>query len=130
MEIRINKEILSYTESIFFGLSFRQFIYSLLACIVAVGIYFVSIDKLGIETTSWLCMLGAAPFAAIGFIQFQSMSLERIIIEYIRSSLLKHRDLINQPINFYYELIKPIVENSKKENLKYVKKSSKIQTRE
>lgn len=130
MEIRINKEILSYTESIFFGLSFRQFIYSLLACIVAVVIYFVSIDKLGIETTSWLCMLGAAPFAAIGFIQFQSMSLERIIIEYIRSSLLKHRDLINQPINFYYELIKPIVENSKKENLKYVKKSSKIQTRE
>lgn len=130
MEIRINKEILSYTESIFFGLSFRQFIYSLLACIVAVVIYFVSIDKLGIETTSWLCMLGAAPFAAIGFIQFQSMSLERIIIEYIRSSLLKHRDLINQPINFYYELIKPIVENSKKENLKYVKKFSKIQTRE
>ena len=130
MEIRINKEILSYTESIFFGLSFRQFIYSLLACIVAVGIYFISIDQLGMETTSWLCMLGAAPFAAIGFIQFQSMSLERIIIEYIRSFLLKHRHLINQPINIYYELVKPIVENAKKENIKHVKKSSKIQTRE
>ena len=39
MEIKINREIRDYTENIFFGLSLRQLIFSLLACGVAVGIY-------------------------------------------------------------------------------------------
>ena len=33
MEVKINKEIRNYTESMFFGLSLRQFIFSVLACI-------------------------------------------------------------------------------------------------
>ena len=36
MEVKINKEIRNYTESMFFGLSLRQFIFSVLACGVAV----------------------------------------------------------------------------------------------
>ena len=37
MEVKINREIRNYTESMFFGLSLRQFIFSVLACGVAVG---------------------------------------------------------------------------------------------
>lgn len=118
MEIKINKEVRSYTESIFFGLSPRQFIYSILACLVAVIIYFLTIDTLGMETTSWLCMLGAAPFASIGFITYQSMTMEKIVIEFFKSILLKKTELIDKPINLYYELAKPIIEKSKKEELK------------
>lgn len=118
MEIKINKEVRSYTESIFFGLSPRQFIYSILACLVAVSIYFLTIDTLGMETTSWLCMLGAAPFASIGFITYQSMTMEKIVIEFFKSILLKKTELIDKPINLYYELAKPIIEKSKKEELK------------
>ena len=40
MEIKINTEIKDYNETIFFGLSIRQFIFALLACGAAVGIYF------------------------------------------------------------------------------------------
>ena len=40
MEIRINKEIKDYHESLFFGLSTRQFICSVAAVGAAVGIYF------------------------------------------------------------------------------------------
>lgn len=40
MEVKINREIRNYTEAMFFGLSLRQFIFSILACGVAVGIYF------------------------------------------------------------------------------------------
>lgn len=36
MEVKINKEIRNYTESMFFGLSMRQFIFSVLAVVVAV----------------------------------------------------------------------------------------------
>ena len=68
MEIKINKEIKEYTETMFFGLSVRQFIFALLACGAAVGIYFGCRSFWGTETLSWLCMVGAAPFAALGFI--------------------------------------------------------------
>ena len=39
LEVKINKEIRNYTESMFFGLSLRQFIFSVLACGVAVGLW-------------------------------------------------------------------------------------------
>ena len=38
MEVKINREIRNYTEAMFFGLSLRQFIFSVLACGVAVGV--------------------------------------------------------------------------------------------
>ena len=79
-KMQINKEVKDYTESIIFGMSMRQCVFSAIASVVAVGIYFLTIDKLGIETTSWLCILGAAPFAALGFITYQSMNAEEIII--------------------------------------------------
>jgi hypothetical protein len=47
MEIKINKEIRGYKETIFFGLSFRQFACSILAVGAAVGLYFGLKDVLG-----------------------------------------------------------------------------------
>ena len=52
MEVKINKEIRNYTESMFFGLSLRQFIFSVLACGVAVGLYFLLRPHFGTETLS------------------------------------------------------------------------------
>ena len=43
MEVKINKEIRDYTEAIFFGLSLRQFIFSGLACGIAV---YLGMDKI------------------------------------------------------------------------------------
>ncbi len=40
LEVRINKEVRNYQESLFFGLSLRQFMFALLAVAVAVGVYF------------------------------------------------------------------------------------------
>ena len=59
MEIKINKEIRNYTESIVLGLTLRQCFFSILACIVAVIVYFIFIDVLGLEVTSWLCIVVA-----------------------------------------------------------------------
>lgn len=50
MEVKINKEIRNYTESMFFGLSMRQFIFSVLACGVAVALYFLLRPYFGTET--------------------------------------------------------------------------------
>lgn len=70
-EIKINKEIRDYTESIFFGLSLRQSIFSIIACIIACGLYFLCKDRLGTEMTSWLCMLGAAPLQHLDLFVFK-----------------------------------------------------------
>ena len=55
MEVKINKEIRNYTESMFFGLSMRQCLFSVLACGVAVGLFFLLRGRFGTETLSWMC---------------------------------------------------------------------------
>ena len=50
MEIKINKEIKEYNETVFFGLSVRQFVFSILACGAAVAIYFGGRSFLDSET--------------------------------------------------------------------------------
>lgn len=94
MEIKINQEIKEYNETMFFGLSVRQFIFAILACGAAVGIYFGCRSFMGTETLSWLCMLGAAPFAALGFIKYNNMTAEKIVKAWIRSEILMPRKLI------------------------------------
>ena len=117
MEIKVNKEVRDYTESIFLGMSFRQFLFSIIACVVAVIIYLSCVDVLGMETTSWLCMLGATPFASLGFITFQKMNAEQILITAWHSFLLSNRNLIDKPFNLYYEMFKDVFDKQIKEAL-------------
>ena len=106
MEIKINKEIQNYTETIFFGLSMRQFIFSFLACGVAVLLYFLLREHLGIETLSWVCILGAVPFGILGFINYNGMTAEQFIIAWIKSEILMPKVLYFRPENFYDEILK------------------------
>ena len=73
MEVKINKEIRNYTESMFFGLSLRQFFFSVFACGVAVGLFFLLRGRFGTETLSWMCILGASPFAVMGFVRYNGV---------------------------------------------------------
>ena len=73
MEVRINKEVRNYQESLFFGLSLRQLLFALLAVAVAVGVYF----------------------------QYNGMTLERFLLAYIRSEFLFPRRLVFKSDNIY-----------------------------
>lgn len=115
MEVKINKEIRNYTEHMFFGLSLRQFIFSILACGVAVGIYFGFRNRLGTETVSWLCMLGAAPFAALGFVRYHGMTAEQFIGAWVKSEILYPKYLTFKPTNLYYEVVKDQIEQNERE---------------
>lgn len=105
MEVKINHEIREYTESLFFGLSMRQFVFSVLACGVAVGLYFLLRPYFGIETLSWVCILGAAPFAALGFIRYHGMSAEKFIWVWIKSEILMPKAVVFRAENRYYEML-------------------------
>lgn len=115
MEVKINREIRDYTESLFFGLSLRQFIFSVLAVGIAVSIYFGLRNYFGTETVSWMCILGAAPFAALGFIQYHGMTAEQFLWAYIKSEFLLPKCLTFHPINIYYEALKTTLEKHEKE---------------
>ena len=104
MEVKINREIGDYTESVYFGLSLRQFIFSILACGVAVGLYFLLKPLFGIETLSWVCILGAAPFAAIGFFSWHGMTAEKAFFAYLRSEILMPNELKFKSRNLYDEI--------------------------
>ena len=110
MEVKINKEIRNYTESMFFGLSLRQFIFSVFACGVAVGLYFLLRPRFGTETLSWVCILGAFPFAAMGFIKYNGMTAEQFAWAWIKSEFLMPKKLMFLPDNLYYETMKPTIE--------------------
>lgn len=119
MEVKINKEIRNYTESMFFGLSLRQCIFSVIALGVAVGIFFGLRDHLGVETVSWICILGAAPFAAMGFITYHGMTAEQFVWAWFKSEFLMPKRLtFKTTTNIYYEAVRPLLDSKAKEGKK------------
>ena len=111
MEVKINREIRAYTESMFFGLSLRQLIFSILSVGVAVGLYFGLRTHFGMETLSWMCILGAAPFAALGFVTWHGMTAEKFVWAYLKSEILMPKRLTFRATNIYYEAMKPSIEH-------------------
>lgn len=107
MEVKINKEIRSYTESIFLGLNLRQCIFSVLAMGAAVGVYFGLKGTLGTETVSWLCIVAAAPFAALGFIKYNGMTAEQFAWAWLKSEVIFPKRYTCISNNLYYEALKP-----------------------
>ena len=92
----MNKEIRDYQESMFMGLDLRQCVCSVLAILTAIGIYFGMRDITGQEITGWLCVLGAAPFAACGFFKYHGMTAEQFLWAVIKSELLYPKKLVFQ----------------------------------
>ena len=101
IEVRINKEVRDYQESVFFGLSLRQLIFALLAVLVAVGVYFGLRNIVGTDDVGWICVLAAFPFAMGGFFTYNSMTFERFLLTLIRSELLCPKKLVFRSENLY-----------------------------
>ena len=115
MEVKINREIRQYTESMFFGLSLRQFVFSLLAVGVAIVLYFLIKPYAGMETVSWMCILGAAPFAAMGFITYHGMTAEQFLLAWLRSEMIEPREIRFESNNYYYDAMRDLISSHEKE---------------
>lgn len=105
MEIKINKEICGYNEALFFGLSTRQFLCSVLAVAAAAGIYFGLKGIIGRETASWLCMVAAAPIAAMGFFRYNGLTAEKLLFAIIKSEILYAKRRVYKADNYYLDLL-------------------------
>ena len=118
MEVKINREIRNYTENVFFGLSLRQFFFSVCACVVGVILYFMSSKYFNKEIVSWICILGAIPFAGMGFFKYNGMPLEQFVIAFIKSEILTPKKLKFVSENYYYDTLVKVIETKAKEDLR------------
>ena len=118
MEIKINREVRNYKESIFFGLSLRQFISVLISCGLAIFTYFSFREKLGLEITSWICIFIAVPFILIGFVKFNGMNFEDAIVAFIYSKFLIPKKLCFKADNIYDSLTEKYTKSEIRKELK------------
>ena len=102
IEVKIPKEVRQHKESIFFGLSLRQFICSILAVAIAAGVYLGLGKVVSKDSASWLCILLAAPMAMAGFFSYNGLNFEQFIWAFIKSEFLcaGERPYISQ--NLFY----------------------------
>ncbi len=125
MDIKVNREIRDYTESIFFGLSLRQFFFSALACICAVVVYFLLKPIVGTEIVSWLCILVSMPLAGLGFIKYNGMPAEKIVLAWIKSEILMPKHLVWGNTNKYCLMLSEIENKTKKKGVAIFVKNTK-----
>ena len=102
MEIKIPKEVRQHSETIFFGLSTRQFICAVLAVSVAIGK----------ETASWVCIVAAAPLAVAGFFLYNGLTFERFVWAVIKSQILCAGPRVFRSENLYCKIL-----NEKEKNI-------------
>lgn len=86
--------------------------------LIAVFLYFILKPYFGIETLSWVCILGATPFAVLGFVKYNGMTAEKFIAAWIKSVILTPKKLTFKPTNLYYEDLKNIEIRERKRNNK------------
>lgn len=104
MERKINKEIREYREAMFWGLTLRQFLFSVLGLGISVGIYFLLRGRLGMEAVSWACIFGMLPCAMLGFVTYNKMPAEKFLWAVIKTELLTPKQLMFKPKNICYAL--------------------------
>ena len=115
MEININKDIREYTEGVFFGLNIRQLICSGLAVASAVAVYFGAKGTVANDIITYLCIAVAVPFAAIGFIKYNGMPMEKIFVAWLKDNFIVHRRLTIKSNNIYKEALKDYFAKQEKE---------------
>lgn len=106
MEVKINREIKDYTENMFFGLSIRQCFCSALAILAAVGLYILCRKYFSVEVTSWICILGAVPFALLGFFKYQGMPAEQFLWVWLRSQIIEPNEFPFESNNLFHNAMK------------------------
>ena len=117
MEININKDIREYTEGVFFGLNLRQLICSGLAVASAVAVYLSTRETFSKDVITYFCIAAAIPFAAIGFIKYNGMPMEKIFWAWLTDNFLFPRRLTVKANNVYQKAMSGYFAAKEKEAL-------------
>lgn len=117
MEVKINREIRNYTESMFLDCrSDSSFFCSCLWCcgrtvFLAQTVCWHGNRIVGVH-------FGCCPVCGTWFVKYNGMTAEKAIYAWIKSEFLMPKKLVFHSTNVYYELMKPSIEQKQKEVLK------------
>lgn len=81
---------------------------------MAVGLYFGLRPLVGSEEVGWICILGAAPFAACGFFKYHGMTAEQVAWAWFKSEFLYPKKLVFKSENLYCEALKDAIAEGEK----------------
>jgi type IV secretory pathway VirB6-like protein len=81
---------------------------------VAVGLFFLLRGRFGTETLSWICILGASPFAVMGFVRYNGMTAEQFVWAWVKSQFLMPKKILFVPKNLYYKAVKQALDAHEK----------------
>lgn len=87
IEIKIPKEVRSYKETIFFGLTLRQIICLSIALSINVPMYIFLKPYIGDEIASWIIMFTGVPLFLVGFFKFNGLPFEKFALIVLKFKL-------------------------------------------
>ena len=76
--------------------------------------YFILKPFFGVETLSWMCMLGAAPFIACGFVNYNGMTAEQLAKVWLKSKFIEPVKVKFECDTLYSEITKKTHKEEKK----------------
>lgn len=103
--VKLNKNILKYSERVFQGLNIKQTVCGALAIASAIAIYFFCNKTLGDDITIILCAVVVTPIAAIGFVTYNGMTFLQLVKTMIFYYCMPKK-LLYKSHNYFKELIK------------------------
>ena len=111
IEIKIPKEITEYKEKFLFGLTVRQFFSVAAALAVCAPLYIFSKDYIGDDGAGWLVLLLAAPIFGFGFVKFNGMTFEKLLMVIYRQKWKEpqKRKYIELPV--FWEFREELISN-------------------
>lgn len=128
IEIRIPKEIKEFKEKLFFGMTIRQLIATVVAIGINVPLYIKGKEYLGEDLTSWLVIIIALPISLLGFFKYNEMPFERFLKVMLEFQLILPQKRPYKTENLYELLLNTDEEGTvkkKKEKEYKVKRKSK-----
>lgn len=127
IEIKIPKEITEYKEKFLFGLTVRQFFSVAAALAVCIPLYIFGKDYLGDDVASWLVILCAIPIFGFGFVKYNGMTFEQLLVVLYRQKWKEpqKRKYIELPV--FWEMREEMNANAlakQREYIKYAKRKA------
>ena len=79
MVIEISRDIEQYKESVIFGLTAKQLIYSLLSVVIGGGLVLLLYQYIGLTSSAYVAIPVVAPIALGGFYSYNGMSFNEVM---------------------------------------------------
>lgn len=79
----IPQDVTEYKEQFFLGMTGRQIVCVALMIILAVGTFLIGSSFVTTDVLIYLIVFEAAPLAAIGFLKYNGMGFEKLIVQVI-----------------------------------------------